>query len=216
VRRALELAALPEARRYYEMYECFNGPARETLLDPGFAAAHGALPREWLEGLYEGSGGIDPVDRMVRTDLRTHLPDFMNTKVDVATMAWGLEARSPFQEREVVELGASLPSEFKVKGFRGKRVLRAAVAESVPDRLLPRRKRGFAAPVAEALAGPLREEARRLLAPRGPLAALGAVRPEVPPRLLEEQLSGRANHRIRLWVLLALASWADRGGGGRG
>ncbi len=210
VRRALDLAALPEARRYYEMYECFNGPARGGLLDPAFAAAHGALPREWLEGLYDGSGGLDPVDRMVRTDLATHLPDFMNVKVDVATMAHGLEARSPFEEREVVELGASLPSEFKVRGFRGKRVLRAAVERSVPASLLPRRKRGFAAPVDEALAGPLGAEARRLLAPSGPLAALGAVRPEVPPRLLEDHLAGRARHRIRLWVLLALASWAER------
>src|SRR5258706_1456223 len=148
---------------------------------------------------------------MVRTDLRTHLPDFMNTKVDVATMAHGLEARSPFEERGVVDLGASLPSDFKVRGFRGKRVLRAAVERSIPAELLPRRKRGFAAPVHEALAGPLRAEAGRLLAPKGPLAALGAVRHEVPPRLLEEHLAGRANHRIRLWVLLALASWAERG-----
>ena len=210
VRRALDLAALPEARRYYEMYECFNGKARAALLDPGFAAAHGDLPRAWLEGIYDGSGGVDPVDRMLRTDLRTHLPDYMNAKVDGATMAHGLEARSPFQEREVVELGCSLPSEFKVKGFRGKRVLRAALQKSVPDRLLQRSKRGFAAPVQEALAGPLRGEARRLLAADGPLAALGAVRPDEPARLLEEQLGGRANHRIRLWVLLALAAWAER------
>ena len=210
VRRALDLAALPEARRYYEMYECFNGPGRGALLEPAFAAAHGDHPRDWLEGLYAGSGGLDPVDRMVRTDLSTHLPDFMNVKVDVATMARGLEARSPFQEREVVELGVSLPSEFKVRGFRGKRVLRAALERSVPGNLLPKRKRGFAAPVDEALAGPLGDEARRLLAPAGPLAALGAVRPDVPLRLLEEHLAGRAHHRIRLWVLLALASWAER------
>jgi len=212
VRRALDLAALPEARRYYEMYECFPSGARDGLLDPGFAGEHGERPREWLEQLYEASGGLDPVDRMVRTDLRTHLPDFMNVKVDVATMAHGLEARSPFQEREVVELGVSLPSEFKVRGFKGKRVLRAAVEKSVPRDLLQDNKRGFAAPVHEALAGPLREEARRLLAPRGPLAALHAVRPEVPHRLLDEHLAGRANHRIRLWVLLALASWAERSG----
>jgi len=217
VRRALELAAMPEARRYYEFYECFNGGARDALLLPGFAAAHGELPRRWLEDLYDSTGGIDPVDRMLRTDLRTHLPDFMNTKVDVATMAHGLEARSPFQEREVVELGVSLPSAFKVSGFRGKRVLRAAVERDVPRALLARRKRGFAAPVDEALRGPLREEARRLLAPDGPLARLDAVRPDAPYRLLEEHLLGRARHRIRLWVLVALASWAERtaaGGGG--
>jgi len=218
LRRALDLAALPEARRCYQMYECFPGGRRADLLLPGFSAAHGDLPREWLEGIYLGSGGRDPVDRMLRTDLRTHLPDFMNTKVDAATMAHGLEARSPFQEREVVDLGVSFPSEFKVKGFRGKRVLRAAVERDIPRDLLSREKRGFAAPVDEALRGPLREEAGRLLDPRGPLARLGVVRPEVPPRLLEDHLAGRANHRIRVWVLLALASWAERDalGGGDG
>lgn len=209
VRRALDLAALPEERRYYEMYECFPGGAREGLLDPGFAREHGDLPRRWLEDLYRGSGGLDPVDRMLRTDLRTHLPDFMNAKVDVATMASALEARSPFQEREVVELGVSLPSAFKVRGFRGKRVLREALRRRLPPALLPRGKRGFAAPVDEALRGGLREEARRLLAPGGPLARLGAVRPGEPARLLEEHLAGRGRHRIRLWVLLALASWAE-------
>ncbi len=209
LRRALDLAAMPEARRYYEFYECFNGGAREALLLPGFAARHGDLPAQWLAGIYDGSGGMDPVDRMLRTDLRTHLPDFMNVKVDVSTMAHGLEARSPFQEPEVVDLGLSLPSSYKVAGFRGKRVLRAAVERDVPAGLLPRRKRGFASPVEEALRGPLLEEARRLLAPRGPLAALEVVRPEVPPRLLEEHLAGRAHHRIRVWVLLALAAWAE-------
>jgi asparagine synthase (glutamine-hydrolysing) len=191
------------------MYECFNRGAREALLLPEFAREHGARPAEWLESTYFASGGLDPVDRMLRTDLRTHLPDFMNVKVDVATMARGLEARSPLQERSVVELGASLPSEYKVRGFRGKRVLRAAAERSVPAALLPRKKRGFAAPVDAALRGPLREEAARLLAPAGPLARLAAVRPDVPPRLLEEHLAGSANHRIRLWVLLALASWAE-------
>ncbi len=213
-RRALDLAAMPESRRYYEMYDCFPGGGREALLLPEFARRFGDLPRTWLEGLYGHCGGLDPVDRMLRTDLRTHLPDYMNAKVDVATMAHGLEARSPFQEREVVELGVSLPSAYKVRGFRGKRVLRAAVERAVPAALLPGRKRGFAAPVDEALRGPLREEARRLLAPGGPLAAVGAVRPEVPARLLDEHLAGRANHRIRLWVLLALAAWAEGDGGG--
>jgi len=215
IRRALDLAALPEARRYYQLYECFPAGRRDTLLLPEFQRKHGDLPRDWLENLYDGTGGLDPVDRMLRTDLRTHLPDFMNTKVDVATMAHGLEARSPFQGLDVVELCASLPSDYKVKGFRGKRVLRAAVARHVPRDLLPARKRGFAAPVEEALAGPLREEARRLLAPGGPLAALEAVRPEAAGRILEEFLEGKGHHRIRAWTLVALAAWLD-GTGSRG
>jgi asparagine synthase (glutamine-hydrolysing) len=207
--RALELAGLPEGERLYEFYECFNAGRREELLDPAFRAAHGDLPRLWLTGLLDASGGRDALDRVLRTDLRTHLADYMNHKVDTATMAHGLEARSPFQEREVVELCLSFPSSFKVSGFRGKRVLRAALEKDVPAALLAKRKRGFAAPVDEALRGPLREEAARLLAPTGPLAALGVVRPEVPARLLAEHLSGAASHRIRIWVLLSLASWAE-------
>ncbi len=210
LRRALELAAMPEARRYYEMYECFPGGRRDRLLLPGFRRAHGETPREWLEALYLGCGGDDPVDRMLRTDLRTHLPDFMNVKVDVATMSHGLEARSPFQERDVVELCLSFPSSFKVSGFRGKRVLRRALERDLPRGLIAGRKRGFAAPVDEALLGPLRAEAERLLAPGGPLLRLDAVVPGEPLRLLEEHRRGVGNHRIRLWVLLALAAWAER------
>jgi asparagine synthase (glutamine-hydrolysing) len=212
--RALELSSLDEASRYHAMYECFPSGGRDALLLPAFRAVHGDLPREWLESLYRSTGGRDALDRMLRTDLRTHLPDYMNVKVDVATMAEGLEARSPFQELSVVELCLSFPSDHKVRGFRGKRVLRDAVRRDVPDALLPRRKRGFAAPVSETVAGPFRDEAARLLAPDGPLASLQAVRPDVPPRLLREFLAGDVRHRVRVWLLLSLAAWVEGGLGG--
>jgi asparagine synthase (glutamine-hydrolysing) len=129
-------------------------------------------------------------------------------------MAHGLEARSPLQEREVVDLALSLPSEFKVRGFRGKCVLRAAVERDLPKGLLSLRKRGFAAPVDLALAGSLRKEARRLLAPDGPLARLAVLRPGAPLEYLDEHVSGKRSHRFRVWLLLALASWAERQAGG--
>ncbi len=210
IRRALALAALPEAHRYNEMYDCFGSAGRERLLRPAFRQRHGDLPREWLSALYADTGGIDAVDRMLRTDVLTHLPDFMNVKVDVATMAAGLEARSPFQEREILEFGLSLPSWFKVRGLTGKRILRAVLARSLPRPLVARKKMGFAAPVDAALRGPLRGEAERLLAPGGPLAALDAVEPEYPPALLREYAEGGVRHRLRVWVLLALASWVER------
>ena len=110
---------------------------------------------------------------------------------------WSLRFESPFFR------------EFLVRGFRGKRVLRDVVRRDVPDSLLSRQKRGFAAPVDEALQGRLGSEAARLLASDGPLQRLGAVRPEVPSRLLEEHLEGVRQHRIRLWVLLSLAAWLE-------
>ena len=149
------------------------------------------------------------LDRAMHTDILTYLPDDLLAKVDIATMAHGLEGRSPFLDHPLVELALRLPSRLKRRGGEGKLVLRRAVADLLPAEILGRPKRGFGIPVSAWLRGELREMSEDVLfsasARRRPFFEAGAVR-----ALFDAHVSGRADHGGRLWLMLMLELWCAR------
>lgn len=143
---------------------------------------------------------------MMLLDLVSYLPDDVLTKVDRATMAVALEARAPFLDHRVVELGWRLPLSMKVQGTVGKSIVRQLLYRHVPRALVDRPKMGFAIPTGEWLRGPLRDWAEDLLRRDAlreqPYFRAGAVR-----KAWEDHLSGARDHGTQLWTLLMLQSW---------
>ena len=138
-------------------------------------------------------------------DLTSYLPDDLNVKMDRATMRWGLEARSPFLDQELVEFALTIPTSLKVARGETKVALKAALKGIVPETVLHRKKKGFQVPLAEWFRGPLKSVLReRVLDSEGPLANI--VRLEVVERLVAENESG-VDHGNRLWMLFSLATW---------
>ncbi|MCV4777516.1 asparagine synthase C-terminal domain-containing protein, partial [Escherichia coli] len=76
-------------------------------------------------------------------DSMTYLPGDILTKVDRMSMANSLEVRCPFLDHELIELVQSFPDEFKLKGSESKRILRKAMADILPERVMKRSKKGF-------------------------------------------------------------------------
>ena len=148
----------------------------------------------------------DPLDDILYADLCLGLADQLLPKVDIAAMASALEVRSPFLDRDLVRLALALPSRLKVGRRRGKQILRAAYSGRLPKRTLAGRKAGFGLPVDRWMRGPLREMSRDLLLD-GRSAARGYFQRGTIERLLEEHVSGRANHDDRIWALLCLEIW---------
>ncbi len=151
LRRFAGVMAEPEYRRYFAlMSHGFpeNGPAvfgirlRDELRDD---------PAESLLRWSPLLSAADPVERMAELDLCTYLPGDVLTKVDIASMHSAQEVRSPFLDREVVELAAQLPWRFKQHGRERKIVLKKAFSMMVPPRLMNAGKRGFGVPVARLL-----------------------------------------------------------------
>jgi len=106
----------------------------------------------------------------------------------------------------LVELVASIPSRFKLRGVETKAVLRAAVEDLVPRPIITRKKMGFPVPIDRWLREahwPLVEEL--VLSPRA--LARGHFRPEALRRLAEEHHQGHQNHGDRLWLLMNLELW---------
>lgn len=94
--------------------------------------------RAFLDEHFARDGADEPVDRALRLDTQVMLVDDPVKRVDNMTMAWGLEARTPFLDHELVELAAACPPEHKLAAG-GKGVLKAAARGIVPDVVIGRR-----------------------------------------------------------------------------
>lgn len=137
---------------------------------------------------------------------KTYLSDGVLTKVDRATMAFSLEARSPFLDVALVELASATPSRLKIRRGRQKWILRQALRGILPDRILDRRKQGFSPPLGAWFRGRLRELLHDTLDERA-IREFGFLRPEAVRALLRAHDEGHADHRKPLFTLLMFERW---------
>ena len=148
----------------------------------------------------------DPVTAISFTDIMTYLPCDILTKVDVASMCYALETRSPLLDPNVLELALQLPLEYKLKGVTGKRILRDACREFLPPEIDKRPKTGFGAPVDEWFRKELNSTLKEVLfdpsTRRSPYFNQSWVE-----ELVKEHESRRFNHGARLWSLLVFRLW---------
>jgi asparagine synthase (glutamine-hydrolysing) len=176
---------------------------------PDEVAAAGREPRGPLWDPAIAGDFPDLVPRMQFLDMVSYLPEDILTKVDRATMAVGLEGRVPLLDHRVVAYSWSLPLAFKLRGGRGKWLLRRVLDRYVPRSLIDRPKMGFGVPIDAWLRGPLREWAESLLGPAR-LASDGFVRVAPVRRAWQEHLEGTRNWQYPLWTVLMLQAWRER------
>ncbi len=177
----------------------------------GTTIQHGErLARAVLEKL----GSCGPVDRMMGTDFATTLPDDLLVKMDIATMAHGLEARSPLLDHELVEVVSRYPEHVKLAGLRTKPVLRALSRRYVPSVIADAPKRGFEIPVVRWLRGELRELCEDVVLAHDGLLADLFDRSALERLLRRGGASSSGDERLdparwgrRVWLLLMLGMW---------
>jgi len=215
LKRFTERLAEEPRRRYMNWIGIFSEALRAELYTDGFLGQLPDVdPLEFLLEAYERSSRRDPVTSTSLADLVTYLPCDLMTKVDIASMAQGLECRQPFLDYRVVELAARMPLGEKFRLGRGKRVLLEAFADLLPEPIRRRKKMGFGVPIDHWFRGPLAGYLREVLTDPGTLRR-GIFRPEAVRRLVEEHISGVFDHSYRLWALLVLELWQRRWVDGR-
>jgi len=206
-RRFLDgLTDAPE-RRYARWLCHFYGDRKAELCTPEFlAAAGGTDALEILLAAYRESDAPDFGDATLGVDAALYLPDDLLVKVDIASMAHALEARSPFLDHEFMEFAATIPFDLKVQGRVKKHILKRALAGLLPDRILHRPKMGFGVPIDHWLRHELRDMAYdTLLSPRA--VGRGYFHPDRIRRMLDEHVQGKASWHYLLWTLLMLELW---------
>ena len=149
-----------------------------------------------------------PLARMTYLDLVGYLPDDILVKVDRAAMAVSLETRVPLLDHRVVEFAWRVPLEYKVRGGRGKHLLRSVLERYVPRNLFERPKMGFGVPIDHWLRGPLRDWADHLLDP-AVLRAQGYFAVDPITKAWHEHRDGSRSNQYGLWAVLMFQAWLE-------
>lgn len=206
-KRFVEMLGEPPARRYLEWIAIFGNARRESLYSDSFKnSLPGADPLEFLASALARSSRRDPLTSFSLADLVTYLPCDLMTKVDIASMAHGLECRQPFLDYRVVELAARMPRRLKFRHGQGKRILREVFGDLLPEPILKRPKMGFGVPLDHWFRHELKDFAREILLDPSTLRR-GYFRPETVAELLDQHQQAHSNHGYRLWSLLILELW---------
>lgn len=204
-RRFAEPLDLPWDERYLRWVGYFVGDDRRKIVGQRLKGVTSIDSSQPLRDSAELSGACEPVERVMAADVGTYLPGDLLVKMDIATMAASLEARSPFLDHELGEFAARLPRSQKLAGGRSKIVLRHAMRNVLPAEILSRSKRGFGAPVAAWLTGPLRGLVEETVL--HPSSDSGLVNRERASDLYGELRRGRRRNAPLVWNLLMLELW---------
>ena len=151
------------------------------------------------------SDATDLLDSLLSLDFDLYLPDTLMTKVDIASMANSLEARSPLLDHEFMGFAARIPSNLKLSGGESKCILKDAIREHVPQEVLHRGKMGFGVPIDHWFRGDLREMTRDILLSRRAVER-GYFRKEYIEGMLDRHQRGEDWHFL-IWNLFMLELW---------
>jgi len=216
--RVATAMALSPAHRYVRWFGHFLPNQRESLYTYAFRSAIAdSDPEALFADVFQQSDADDCTDAALDADVNLYLIDDLLVKMDRATMAHSLEARSPFLDHILMEFVSSLPANFKLSGMHKKRLLKAMLRGLVPDAILNRPKMGFSVPLGRWLREDLRDMAYDLLlSPRA--IQRGYFEPAAVATLLNTHCHGQEEHAQELWDLLVLELWhrtfsdGERGG----
>jgi asparagine synthase (glutamine-hydrolysing) len=166
-------------------------------------------PLRFLAPYVNRNNGTGIVDSTLLADLMHYLPNDLLVKVDIASMANSLEARSPFLDHHVIEFAASLPENIKQRGRDTKSLLKKIAARLVPKEVVYRPKMGFAVPLRQWLGNELYDFSRSvLLTEKARNRDLFNTR--VVQQLIDEHRDGKNDNSWKIWTLLMLELWFQR------
>ena len=209
-KRFSQAMTLPPVARYMQWIGIFHDHQRAALYSERFLERLPQRdPLEFVARYHRLFAKRDPVTQFALTDLLSYLPCDLNTKVDIASMAHGLEVRQPFLDHHVVELAAQMPNAWKLRWNRGKRILQDAFGDLLPPEIWARKKQGFGVPLDHWFRGPMRELTEQTLLGQA-AAGRGLFETEVVARMVQEHVSGKFDNAYRLWSLLVLELWFQR------
>jgi asparagine synthase (glutamine-hydrolysing) len=145
----------------------------------------------------------------MRLDAGLTLPELFLQKVDVATMAFSLEARCPMTDYRLVEYAMRLPQEFKLRDGQTKYLLKKVLARYLPAQHINRKKMGFGVPIAAWLRGPLRDWAQELIHDDALVDHASLDRSRLRA-LLQQHLSAEREAHPLLWSVLMLLCFVQK------
>jgi asparagine synthase (glutamine-hydrolysing) len=189
---------------YARLYFDWDHTEISRLLDPQYVSED--YSRDFVASFFAKTAATAPIEKVLQLDTEVMLVDDPVKRVDNMTMAWGLEARVPFLDHEVVELAARIPARLKVEDG-GKYILKQAARQFVPAEVIDRPKGYFPVPALRYLRGPFLDMVRDVLNQSAARSRGLFCRPYVERMLAEPEKTLSPKGHSRLWQAALLESW---------
>lgn len=210
LKRFLDSASLAPVERYLRWVSVLDRKTKtELYTEEMIHETRNFDPANWLSPWFARANGAGVVDASLLADTMTYLPNDLLVKVDIASMAVSLEARSPFLDHHVMEFAASLPENLKLRGLTTKYLLKRVLKKLVPVENLNRAKMGFGIPIGHWFRGPMQKFlGERLLSEKA--LSRGLFKSKEVARMFEMHTRGERDYSPQLWTLLMLELWFQR------
>ncbi len=154
---------------------------------------------------FSETDGLNPLDQLLHTGIHTYLPDDLLVKVDIASMAHGLETRSPFLDHHLLELTARMPADLKIRKGNKKYILKKLAEKYLPRECIYRPKQGFTVPLNYWFRGKLSDYLRDNLLDKNFLG--WGFNDNFIDKLIRDHRARKNNYENQLWTLLMLRLW---------
>ncbi len=192
------------ARDYARVFRDRDQADFERAIDPAYHGADHA--QAFIQGHFAQDGADAAIDKALRIDQHIMLVDDPVKRVDNMTMAWGLEARVPFLDHDVVELAAQVPARLKLDDG-GKGILKAAGRTVIPSEVIDRPKGYFPVPALKYIEGDVLDFVRDVLHD-GQAQSRGLFQRDYVDMLLREPSAHITPLRgSKLWQIALLELW---------
>jgi asparagine synthase (glutamine-hydrolysing) len=198
---------LPMEKRYIQYLSFFTENEKRSIYASGFAST---FPR--TEDMYASlteparHRATDSLHRAMSMDVDSYLADDLLPKVDRATMAHGLEARSPLLDHRLLEFTAQLPAQFQIQGGTKKWILREIMKDRLPAEILAKRKTGFRLPLDRWFRTDLKSFVRDTLL-SAPPSFFEIFDRDRLTSFLDAYDRGHIDYSDHVWALLWLSAW---------
>lgn len=190
---------------FMDNYAAFSRADIGSALRPEFQPLEIEHTYAQFSELMDASDADELLDRILYADMKTYLLELL-MKQDQMSMSASLESRVPFLDHQFVEFVCSLPTEYKLKGFDTKRILRHSLGSTIPREVVTRSKKGFPTPIKEWFRGEYAGTIRELLQSPNTLL-VEYIQPEYIDRILQRHISGEWNLQEQIWTLGNLELW---------
>lgn len=193
---------------YHELTSFISSPLRNQLFSTSFKKKIGRSEyNKYFRNIFSRTNkNNDKLDKLLYLDINSYLPEYLMTKIDIASMAHSLEARSPFLDHEFMELSAKMPSNLKLKRFQSKYLLKKLTRSYIPDKCIYRSKQGFVPPLDDWFRVKLYKYIKLQLLDKNFLE-LNLFNQQEFYRLIDDHRQYKANNSYSLWSILILRNW---------
>jgi asparagine synthase (glutamine-hydrolysing) len=208
LKRILSAFAETGEKRYYDIIVRFDEEVKKSVYGERLKDCEFRSTTDYFEGLLERGSSSDPVEKYSELDMNSYLHCDVLSKVDTASMAASLEARSPFLDYRIAEFAAALPLRMKQRGRKRKYLIEKAFRDILPQSVFSREKKGFGVPLADWFRGSWQKIAIEKII-EGAAVKEGYLEKESVERMLNEHVSLRSDCSYAIFAMLVFAIWLE-------